>query len=183
VPSLGGRKNFRGPRFLWMTLFSGKNSYFHGKISDNLFFLVIHQVFWIFSFFYQIFRIFPMFNVVKLTSFYSFHTFPRIRQDYFSKYWGDRCMGHPRLKFFGGRPPSPPRSRPLLPYPGLELFLNLFAVANHFPYDRMQFGAICSVRWYDHYFANDLLFWLLIEMFFWFTTKCLFGQHCLSTCS
>jgi len=27
---------------------------------------------------------------------------------YFSKYWGDGCMGRPHLKFWGDRPPVPP---------------------------------------------------------------------------
>ena len=57
APSLGGRKIFRGRRFL------KKISIFTAKISYDLF-LVIDQVFRIFSFFYQIFRIFPMFIVV-----------------------------------------------------------------------------------------------------------------------
>ena len=48
APNLGGRKKFRGPRFL-NDLFSGKNSIFRVKISDDL-------VFRIFPFFSQIFR-------------------------------------------------------------------------------------------------------------------------------
>src|SRR6218665_828880 len=47
------------------------------------------------------------------TFFYSLRTFARIRQHYFSKYWGDGCMGRPGrpppqiFKFLGDRPPSP----------------------------------------------------------------------------
>src|SRR6218665_967315 len=43
--------------------------------------------------------------------FYSFHTFPRIRQHYFSKYWGDGYMGRPPPQIFGG--PSPQVSAPV----------------------------------------------------------------------
>src|SRR6218665_1685986 len=46
--------------------------------------------------------------------FYSFHTFAHIRQHYFSKYWGDECMGRPPTSNFGGTvPPVPPRFPPL----------------------------------------------------------------------
>src|SRR6218665_3289932 len=45
--------------------------------------------------------------------FYSVRTFARIRQHYFSKYWGDQCMGRPPPEILGDRPPSPPRSPPL----------------------------------------------------------------------
>src|SRR6218665_1425763 len=45
--------------------------------------------------------------------FYSFHTFAHIRQHYFSKYWGDGCMGRPPTSNFGTTVPSvPPRFRP-----------------------------------------------------------------------
>jgi len=46
--------------------------------------------------------------------FYSFYTFAHIRQHYFSKYWGDECMGRPPPQtFLGGPSPSPPRFPPL----------------------------------------------------------------------
>ena len=45
---------------------------------------------------------------------YSVHTFTRIRQHYFSKYWGTNAWTVPHLKFLGNRPPSPPRSPPLI---------------------------------------------------------------------
>jgi len=38
----------------------------------------------------------------------SVRTFARIRQHYFSKYWGDDAWAVPHLKFGGDRPPSPP---------------------------------------------------------------------------
>src|SRR6218665_566740 len=45
--------------------------------------------------------------------FYSFHTFAHIRQHYFSKYWGDECMGRPTTSNFGeNRPPIPPKFPP-----------------------------------------------------------------------
>src|SRR6218665_1202642 len=80
-----------------------------------------------FSDFFQILRIFAVLNVVydpffttkttiskknSLTTpfFYSVRTLTRIRQHYFSKYWGDGCMGRPPPQILGG--PSP-RSPPL----------------------------------------------------------------------
>src|SRR6218665_212935 len=102
-----------------MTFFPQKIPVFTAKISDDLF-LVIDQVFRIFPFFSQIFRIFTILNVVydpfltrKNTIFYSVHTFACIRQHYFSKYWGDGCMGVPTSNF-GGPSPSPSRSPPLV---------------------------------------------------------------------
>src|SRR6218665_3188705 len=84
------------------------------------FFLVIDLVLRIFSFFSHIFRMFTKLSVVydhfltRKTIFHSVHAFTHIRQHYFSKYWGDQCMGSPpHLKFWGDRPPSPPRSPPL----------------------------------------------------------------------
>src|SRR6218665_1088390 len=85
------------------------------------FFLVIDLVLRIFPFFSHIFRMFTMLNVVYMTissqekhNFHSVHAFTHIRQHYFSKYWGDQCMGGPSTSTFGGdRPPSPPRSPPL----------------------------------------------------------------------
>src|SRR6218665_1289962 len=104
-----------------MTFFWEKNSIFRAHISHDLF-KVINQFFRIFPFFSQIFRVFTMLNVVydpcltRKTHFsYSVHTFGRIRQHYFSKYWGDGFMGVPHLKFWTGPShPVPPRSPPLL---------------------------------------------------------------------
>src|SRR6218665_1384900 len=88
-----------------------------------LFFLVIDQVF-------QILRFVTVLNVVyhpisspekplfhkRIPSFLYVCTFARIGQYYFSKYLGDQCMGRPPTSnFWGDRPPSPPRSPPLLP--------------------------------------------------------------------
>src|SRR6218665_691634 len=50
-----------------------------------------------------------------ITLFYSVRAFARIRQHYFSKYWGDGCMGRPPPHILRGTvPPVPPRSPPLL---------------------------------------------------------------------
>ena len=74
---------------------------------------------------FLIFRIFTVLNVLYdpfftrkttiseknslMTPFsYSVRTFPRIRQHYFSKYWGDGCMGRPHLNFWGGLFPQSP---------------------------------------------------------------------------
>src|SRR6218665_1235759 len=46
--------------------------------------------------------------------FYSFHTFARIRQHYFSKYWGTDAWAVPHLKFLGG--PSPQSLLGLRPF-------------------------------------------------------------------
>src|SRR6218665_3529084 len=99
-----------------MTFLGGQISIFATKISDDLF-LVIDQICLIFPFFSQIFPIFAMLNVIfdpsfphkKNTFLYSVYTFTRIRQHYFSKYWGDQCMGRPPTSnFFGDRPPVLP---------------------------------------------------------------------------
>src|SRR6218665_2535529 len=101
----GGTKQiFRGP-------ISGKISIFRVKISDDLLFLVIDLVLRIFSFFSHIFRMFTMLNVVydhflkppfpQTTIFHSVLTFTHIRQHYFSKYWGDQCMGRPLTSNWG----------------------------------------------------------------------------------
>src|SRR6218665_2032425 len=105
------------------------------------FFLVIDLVLRIFPFFSHIFRMFTMLNVVYMTissqekhNFHSVHAFTHIRQHYFSKYWGDQCMGGPPTSTFGGggRPPSPPLGlRPwcigLLLYTGLDAGCRILA--------------------------------------------------------
>src|SRR6218665_3880702 len=103
-----------------MTFFSEKNPIFAAKILMT--FLVIDQVFPIFRIFSLIFRIFTMLNVVydpfltrKTPFLNSVHAFARIRQHYFSKYWGEGgCMGRPPSQILGDRPPVPFRSPPLL---------------------------------------------------------------------
>src|SRR6218665_2657131 len=54
---------------------------------------------------------------------YSFHTFPRIRQHYFSKYWGTDAWAVPHLRFWGPFPLSPPRSPPLITASGINSHL------------------------------------------------------------
>ena len=83
------------------------------------------QVFLIFPFFFQIFYIFTVLNVVydplltrkttisEINSlmrpfFDSVRAFARIRQHYFSKYWGDGCMDRPPPHIFGGPSPQSP---------------------------------------------------------------------------
>src|SRR6218665_1719056 len=80
--------------------------------------LVIDLIFRIFPFFSHIFRMLTMLNVVYdpflkriPPFFYSIYTFTRIRQHYFSKYWGGLMHGpSPHLKSLGGPSPVPPRS-------------------------------------------------------------------------
>src|SRR6218665_1144059 len=111
-----------------MTHFIYKISIFTPKISDDLFFS--HRpgfsdfTFLYVSLLYRI-RIRPFLHqknhyfgqeFLDITIFYSVRTFARIRQHYFSKYWGNRCMDRsPTSNFGGDRPPVPPRSSPLLP--------------------------------------------------------------------
>jgi len=104
APSLGGRTNFRGPRFL-NDVFSGRISIFKPKNSDDLFFFYSStRFFFIFPFFpsfFQILRIFTVLNVAYdpfFTFFYSVRSFACIRQRYFSKYWGRRMHGPPLLQ-------------------------------------------------------------------------------------
>src|SRR6218665_2414402 len=121
APSLGDGKFFRGPRFL-NYVFPEKMSIFTPKISDDLF-LVIDQVFQILRFFTVLNVVYDPFFTRETTIseknslirpvFYSVRTFARIRQHYFSKYWGDQCMGRPPPQILGGPSLSPPRSPPL----------------------------------------------------------------------
>src|SRR6218665_1145677 len=105
-----------------MTFFPEKISLFRHKISDD-FFLVIDQVF-------QIFSVFTVLNVVyepfftrtttiseknSLTTPFLLcsYTFARIRQHYFSKYCGYGCMGRPPTSNLRGTvPPVPLGLRP-----------------------------------------------------------------------
>src|SRR6218665_2997614 len=113
-----GTENFFTDPIFLDDIFSGKFPFFTSKISDDFFSLVIDQVF-------LIFRIFTVLNVVYhplftrkstmseknsfMTHFlYSFRTFARIRQHYFSKYWGDGCMGRPPTPIFWGPSPQSP---------------------------------------------------------------------------
>src|SRR6218665_2275283 len=119
----GDGKIFRGSSFL-NDVFSEKISIFTAKNSDDLY-LVIDQIFLIFPYFFQIFHIFTVLNVVydplltrkttisEINSlmrpfFDSVRAFARIRQHYFSKYWGDGYMDRPPPHIFGGPSPQSP---------------------------------------------------------------------------
>ena len=109
-----------------MTIFLTKISILAANISDDLF-LVIDQVFRIFTDFPGLY--FVQMSCMTLFSqqnhfFYSFHTFAHIRQHYFSKYWGDGCMGRPHLKLWGEPSPSPPRFAPLGARPSKQRHTN-----------------------------------------------------------
>src|SRR6218665_1316395 len=120
-----------------MTFF-GKNFHFHAKNSDDLF-LVIYQVFLIFTLFRFSVSLLCKMSYMTLSSqekalfqksilndtyfFYSVRAFTPIPQHYFSKYWGDQCIGRPHLKFWGTVPPVPPRSPPLHLLPFLSKLL------------------------------------------------------------
>ena len=115
APSLGGRKKIFAD-------LSGKISIFTPKNSDDLF-LVINQVFQILCVFIAVSLLYQM-SYMTLSSqqkalfqqknslttpiFSSLQAFAPIPQHYFSKYWGDQCMGHPHLKFLGGPSPQSP---------------------------------------------------------------------------
>src|SRR6218665_2426244 len=89
---------------------------FAAKISDDRF-IVIDRIFQIFPYFSHIFPVFAMLNVIfdpfltgtkrKNTFFYSVHTLTRIRQHYFSKYWGTNAWAVPSPQILGDRPPVP----------------------------------------------------------------------------
>ena len=106
---MGGQKKISRPNFR-------KNFHFQGKNFWRLFFSSSDFPF-LFSHFPYVYyvkcRIWP-FPHKKTTIFHSVHTFTHIRQHYFSKYWGDQCVGRPpHLTFFWGPSPIPPRSPPL----------------------------------------------------------------------
>src|SRR6218665_3576983 len=107
-----GKIIFRGSKFLF-PIFTPQNS-------DDLF-LLIDQVFLIFTLFFQIIRILlSKMSYMTLSSqqkhyfrknsfttpifLSSVHAFPPFRQHYFSKYWGEGTMHGPslHLKFFWG---------------------------------------------------------------------------------
>src|SRR6218665_3561998 len=119
----GDRKIFRGPRFPNDVFLEKIYIIFTAKISDDLF-LVIDQVFRSFPFFSQISRLFyytkcrlPHTRTTTISQKNSFmtpfllcsYTFARIRQHYFSKYWGDGCTGRPpSSNVWGDRPLQSP---------------------------------------------------------------------------
>src|SRR6218665_1025550 len=113
-----------------MTYFSEKFP-FSGQTFLTTFFLVIDQVFRIFPFFFpQIFRIFTMLNVVydpfltrKTHFFYSVHTFTYIQQHYTSQnIGGTDAWAVPPPQILGDRPPSSPRSPPMVTMSTYRLF-------------------------------------------------------------
>src|SRR6218665_84258 len=127
-----GGEIFRGPTFLLNEVFSGKNCIFMAKSSDDLF---SHPAgFSDFSFLFPHFpylcyvkcRI-PSFPHNKKHLFYFVHTFARIRQHYFSKYWGTSAWADPHLKFLGDRLPQSPL--------GLRLWLHTSPSQSSFPVD------------------------------------------------
>ena len=118
----GDGKLFRGPRFL-NDSFSEKNPIFTEKICYDLFKSLTR--FLGFSLSFPRFSVsFTMLNVVydpflaRINNHYfrkeflydtflkSVRTFARIRQHYFSKYWGDGYMCRPPPQIFGGPSPS-----------------------------------------------------------------------------
>ena len=126
VPSLGGRKKIS--RTKWR-FFRKKFPFSRPKFLMTFF--SRWPGFRIFPFFSQIFRIFYYVHCRKWsfphknnryfrkeflydTLFYSVRTFARIRQHYFSKYWGRMHGPFPTSNFVGTVPPVPPRYPPLL---------------------------------------------------------------------
>src|SRR6218665_3616935 len=113
-----------------MTIFSGKNFHFHAQ-----------------NFFFNRpgFSHFPLFTVIKCpmrtflrkknhyfkkeflnkTIFYSVHPFAHIQQHYFSKYWGDQCMGRPPPQILGVPSPQSPGLRPWLATQSQPFIMNL----------------------------------------------------------
>ena len=82
----------------------------------------------------------PEKNSLIRTFFYSVHPFARIRQHYFSKYWGSNAWAVPPPKIWGDRPPSPPRSPPLV--------ASLFGRCARVPYTTSTRTKYC--RWKYH---------------------------------
>src|SRR6218665_1753563 len=116
-----------------MTVLRIKISIFTAKISEDLF-LVIAQVFRIFPFFPQIFRVFTVLNVIydphmsfsskekplfqkrlPLGHFFTLFVLSRASDNTTSQnIGGTDAWAVPTSNFWGDRPPSPPRSPPLV---------------------------------------------------------------------
>ena len=117
APSLGDGNFFRGPRFL-NDVFFGKNFHFHAQnfwrpffshrpgFSDFPYRYCIRCRIW--SFLHKKNHYFRT-EFLYDTFFYSVRTFARIRQHYFSKYWGGGCMGRSPPHILGDRPPQSPQ--------------------------------------------------------------------------
>src|SRR6218665_1735705 len=92
-----------------MRFFSGKISIFTPKIHDD-FFLGFSDFPYLYCVKCRIWHFLSEKNhyfrkeFLDDTFFYSVRTFARIRQHYFSKYWGDGCMGRPPHQIFLGEP-------------------------------------------------------------------------------
>src|SRR6218665_17807 len=102
---------FSRPKIL-MTFFSHRPGFsdFYSLFSDSPYLYCVNFVY------HPFFTTKNTFKKEFLDDTYFFTLFelsPPFTQHYFSKYWGDQCMGRPHLKFWGDRPPSPPRSPPL----------------------------------------------------------------------
>src|SRR6218665_2230935 len=111
APNLGGTEIFFAAHEILNDIFSGKISIFRVKISDRPGFSDFPFHFPDFPYLYYVkCRICP-FPHKKNTFFYSVHTFMRIRQHYFSKFWGGPMHGPSPTSNFGGT--VPPRSPPL----------------------------------------------------------------------
>src|SRR6218665_3375271 len=112
-----------------MKFFRNKISVFTPKISEDLF-LVIDHDFRIFPIFLKISHIFAASNVVYdpfftrktlisednslMTPFFTLFMLSHASdKHYFSKYWGDGCMGRPPPQILGGPYPSPLRFPPV----------------------------------------------------------------------
>src|SRR6218665_3478366 len=105
-----------------MTFFPEIMSIFTPTHFDDLFFSHRPEVFQILRFFTVLNAVYYPFFTKKhyfrkefldKTIFSSVRTFALIRQHYFSKYWGDQCMGRPPPQILGGTaPPTPPPHPP-----------------------------------------------------------------------
>ena len=120
APSLGGgRKQFSRT---WTTFFPEKFPFSRRKFLTTFPFLSHRPGFSDLTFLYCIkCRIRPFLHQKnhyfkkEFLDIFPLCTFARIRQHYFSKYWGDQCMGRPpHLKFGGTVPPVPLGLRPCL---------------------------------------------------------------------
>src|SRR6218665_3212386 len=103
-----------------MTFWGGKIFIFAAKISDNLFF---DQIFQIFPFFSHIFPIFAMLNVIfdpfltRKTPFFTLFILSRASDNTTPlNIEGDQCMGRPPPQILGGPSPRPLGLRPWPPH-------------------------------------------------------------------
>jgi len=110
--------------------------------------------------------------------FHSVRTFARIPQHYFSKYWGDGCMGRPPTSnVLGG--PSP--HSPYVSAPALYLVIILKRMHSLFGLDSISIlhlfytsGVALGSQWAFHTWKPYLFEFHLFSWTFWYTT-----WHCL----